>query len=255
MLETVKDSSGNVPPSIYMEIGDIYFSQGKDIKSAQATFEKVVSTYPTDPTTAQALLRIGDIYYQQKNYLKSREILSGISNRFPKQGRIIAQAQYLIAQSYEKQGQWDRAINEFESITTNFPTTIQALEVPLHIATYYLQQGNSKLAQTFYDKAIDQYQKLLEKYPKTQLELLALKYTARCYTLQNKWKESIETLDKIIAKYPQTSDAYEALLTQATIFEQKLNQKSKAKEIYSEILNRFPNNPSASDIKKKMESL
>jgi len=255
LLETVKDSSGSVPPSIYMEIGDIYFLQGNDIDSARAVFERVVLAYPTNPASAQALLRIGDIYYQRKNYQKSREVLSRISIQFPKRGQIIAQAQYLIAQSYEKQGQWDRAVNEFESITTNFPTTVQALEVPLHIATYYLQQGNPKLAQTFYDKAVSQYQKLLEKYPKTQLELMALKYTARCYTLQSKWKEGIETLDKIIDKYPQTSDAYEALRAQATIFEQKLNQKNKAKEVYSEILTRFPNNPSASEIKKRIEAL
>lgn len=255
ILETVADSSGEVPPSILMEVGNIYLSETNDANNARLAFEKLISKYPTNPLSAQALLRIGNIHYQGKNYLKARGVLSKISNEFPKQGKIIAQAQYLIAQSYEKEGRWDRAVNEFEWITTNLPATIQAMEVPLHIASYYQEQDDSKLAQTFYDKAINQYQKLLEKYPKTQTELLALKYTARCYTLQNKWEEGIKALQEIVDKHPQTVDAFEALLTQATIYEQKLNQREKAKEVYSTILSKFPKHPSTPQIRRKMENL
>jgi tetratricopeptide (TPR) repeat protein len=255
VLETIKDSSGAVPTSILLEIGDIYLLKGKDIDNAQLTFEKAISIHPNDTLTAQALLKLGHIYYEQKNYPKSRDILSSISKQFPKQGYVIAQAQYLIAQSYENEGSWDRAINEFEWITTNFPTAVQALEVPLHIAIYYQQHDNPKIAQTFYDKALEQYGELIRKYPKTQLELLAMKYTARCYTLQNKWEEAVKTLQGVSDKYPQTSEAFEALLTQATIYEQKLNQKEKAKETYSRILSGFPNHPSTAEIEKKMKSL
>ena len=255
VLETIKDSSGVVPTSILLEIGDVYLSGGKNTDNARLTFQKAISIHPNDSLTAQALLKLGHIYYQQKSYPKSRETLSKIAKQFPKQGRIVAQAQYLIAQSYENEGSWDRAINEFEWITTNFPTTIQALEVPLHIAVYYQQHDNIKIAQIFYDKALEGYQKLINKYPKTQLELLAMKYTARCYTLQNRWEEAIKALQGIADKYPQTSEAFEALLTQATIYEQKLKQKEKAKETYSRILSGFPNHPSAAEIEKKMKSL
>lgn len=255
VLETIKDSSEAIPTSILLEIGDIYLSGEKNMDNARLAFEKAISIHPNDSLTAQALLKLGHIYYEQRSYLKSRDILSSIAKQFPKQGYVIAQAQYLIAQSYENEGSWDRAINEFEWITTNLPITIQALEVPLHIAVYYQQHDNAKIAQTFYDKALEQYQELIRKYPKTQLEFLAMKYTAICYTLQNKWEEAIKALQEIADKYPQTSEAFDALKTQAAIYEQKLNQKAKAKEVYSKILSAFPNHPSAPEIEKKIKSL
>ena len=66
---------------------------------------------------------------------------------------------------------------------------------------------------------------------------------------------SIELLQKILTEYPDDILADDAFFTQADIYQNQLNNKEKAMEIYREFLNKFPGSVYAAEARKRFRLL
>ena len=239
ILESAKDSAGRTPGPVLLQIGNIYFDELKDEKNALMTFGRILESSADSSSQAEAQMKIGMIYFQKKDYSKAREELSKVKKFFPGVGRLIATSQYLIAQIYENNDEWDRALNEYDWLKINYPLTSEGLEAPLRIAAYY-QRENKSLAKEYFEKGFRHYDELLSKYKDKPFVPLIELQKSKLYLLQKDWKNSVESLQKIAGKYTGTDAGLRALLLLWRIYNTDLKDNVKSKEILDRIKTDYP---------------
>ena len=239
ILETAKDSTGQTPGSVLLQIGNIYFDYLKDEKNSLLTFSRVINSSPDSSSKAEAQMKIGMIYLQKKDYPRAKQELSRVQKLYPEAGRFIATSQYLIAQIYENTGEWERALNEYNWLMVNYPLTAEGLESPLKVAAYYLKE-NKALAKESFEKGIEHYDQLLNKYKDKPFAILVESQKAKLYTLQKEWDKAVSILLKMADKNPGTEAGLNSLLNLLRIYQQELKDERKYKEILARIETEYP---------------
>jgi tetratricopeptide (TPR) repeat protein len=239
ILETAKDSTGQIPGSVLLQVGNIYFDYLNDEKNSLLTFSRVINSSPDSSFKAEAQMKIGMIYLQKKDYPRAKQELSRVQKLYPEAGRFIATSQYLIAQIYENTAEWERALNEYNWLMVNYPLTQEGLEAPLKIAGYYLRE-NKTLASESFEKGIEHYDQLLNKYKDKPFTVLIEGQKARLYILQKEWDKAISILLKIAEKNPGTEIGLNSLLNLVRIYKLELKDERKYKEILARIETDYP---------------
>lgn len=239
ILETAQDSSGQIPASVLLQMGNIYYDELKDEKNALVTFRRVIDSSADSSSKAEAQMKIGMIYFQKKDYSKAKEELSRVKKFYPYETAFIATSQYLIAQSYEKRGEWERALNEYNWLMINNPLNPEGLEAPLGIVAYY-QRENPALTSESFEKGVEHYDKLLNKYKDKPFASLIETQKARLYILQKDWDKAIVSLQKVSEKYPGTDAGLNALLNLLRIYRLELKDERKLKEVFTRIETEYP---------------
>ncbi|HVP36814.1 MAG TPA: tetratricopeptide repeat protein [Terriglobales bacterium] len=239
ILESAKDSTGQTPPIVLLQIGNIYFDELKDEKSSLATFSRILDSNADSSSKAEAQMKTGMVYFQKKDYPKAKEVLSKVKKFFPSEGNFIATSQYLIAQIYENTGDWDRALNEYDWLKINYSLTPEGLEAPLRIVAYY-QKGDKTLANEYFEKEISYYEELQNKYKDKPFVSSIELQKSKLYLLQKDWKNAVPSLQKIAGKYPGTDAGLNALLLLWGVYKTDLKDEVKSKEILDRIKVDYP---------------
>jgi tetratricopeptide (TPR) repeat protein len=238
-LENSKDSTGQTPGSVLLQIGNIYFDEMKDEKDALAAFNRILDSSPDSSSKAEAQMKIGMIYFLKKDYSKAKGELSRVKKLYPREGDLIATCQFLIAQIYENTGEWDRALNEYDWLKINYPLTPEGLEAPLRIADYY-QRENKGLAKEYFEKGAEHYDGLISKYKDKPFVSSIELQKSKLYLLQQDWKNSVSSLQRIAGKYPGTNAGLNALLLLWRVYSMDLKDRVKSNEILNQIRADYP---------------
>jgi tetratricopeptide (TPR) repeat protein len=239
ILENTKDSTGQTPGPVLLQVGNIYFDELKDEKNALMTFGRILGSSADSSSQAEAQMKIGMVYFQRKDYSKAKEELSRVKKLFPGEGNLIATSQFLIAQIYENTDEWDRALNEYDWLKINYPLTPEGMEAPLRIAAYY-QRENKGLAQEYFEKGAEHYDGLLSKYKDKPFVPLIELQKSKLYLLQKDWKNAVTSLQKIAGKYTGTDAGLRALFLLWRIYNTDLKDNVKSKEILDRIKTDYP---------------
>ncbi|HNS12345.1 MAG TPA: tetratricopeptide repeat protein [Bacteroidia bacterium] len=87
------------------------------------------------------------------------------------------------------------------------------------------------------------YQSYVSKFPEDSASPEYLFKAADLALGVKKASEAMKSLSQLIEKYPNNNKASSALFMQAFINETVLDNKEKAKEIYSKFMNQYPDHP------------
>ena len=241
--------------NVMFTLGNIYHLQLHQPEKALDVFHRIIQKYPHDKNLGQVYLGIGGIYLAQKYYDKARDAFQSVLNNYRNDRNSCLQAQISIARTHELENNWNKALNEYNWAVENYPNTLASLEIPLYIAAYYQKGQQRDLARAAFENAIKQYQQVMDRNPETVLATIALDYIAACYTGLEKWQEASETLQSLTKQElpgPKLVDTY---LKLGTIYEEKLNEKEKAFEVYSTLLQKYPQLPNAQSLNEKTAKL
>jgi len=208
-------------------------------------FREITIRYPMWPNSAQAQFNIGQLYAMQGNLSKGRDEFYVILKDYPENKDMCAKALFMIAMSYEKGDDWPKALEAFNKITSGYPETGSALQVPVHIAEYYKLKGKNEEASAAYSAAIEKYRNVISKDPNTYAALAALALAVTCYAAQEKWNEAVDYLDSLVSSYGNLAIAPKALFVESIIYEQKLNMPDKAEINYKNIIEKYSDTPFA----------
>ena len=204
---------------------------------------KLVIGYPSWSNSAFAQLRIANLYNIQGKYDKALSEYKKVIENFPTSTAASAQALFAIATIYQRRDDEQTANKYFNRVQKEYPDTLVALNIPLYLARYYKSKGRIEKSNLAYDEAIQKYKAIIDEVPDEKEAILALDYLTRCYDDREKWDEAIVSLRSIIDRHPKSVSAQKALLIIAGIYEIKLKSKEKAKAVYQEIIDKFPNTP------------
>ncbi|MFA5317223.1 MAG: tetratricopeptide repeat protein [Dehalococcoidales bacterium] len=218
-------------------------------------FREITIRYPMWPNSSQAQFNIGQLYAMQGSLAKSREEFLAIPKDYPDNKDLSSRALYMVALTYESADDWSNALETLNKITSGYPDTGTALQVPVHIAEYLKLKGRNDEASAAYVAALDKYKKYITDDPKTYGALVAIDLIVTCYADQGKWDEALDYLNSLIAAHEDKLVAPKALFVAGAIYEQKTNQPDKAIQNYRRILEKYSNTPFAKLAGNQLEAL
>ncbi|MBN2009288.1 tetratricopeptide repeat protein [candidate division KSB1 bacterium] len=240
---------------VMLSLANTYQVQLKDAPNAIYFYDRLISSYPENPEIAKAYLGKGNIKLSQKLYNNARENFQAVLNMPRIDNNSAIQAQLAIASSYEMEGNWQKALNEYQWVINNFPKSLQSIQIPLYIADHYAKQNEVKLAQQSYENAIQQYQHTIDLYPNTPLAATAQDHMAMCYIRQEKWSDAIEALTNLSQTPIPPQSLVNTLLTLGSIYEEKLSDYANAISSFKAIITKFPDIPVAANINARIAKL
>jgi tetratricopeptide (TPR) repeat protein len=191
---------------------------------------------------------------ERENYDKARELLGAIVQKYRDQPALAAHAHELIARSYERQGQWEQALNDYRWLAKQYEGQPPALTAPLHIARYYTEQNNQVLAEKAYNEAVEYYQGIINKYPKSMVAALAQEQIANCFIVQRKWQEAVTATSKIAQILDNNVGRVSTYLLLGRIYE-TTDQRQLAAKVYAEFIKQFPQHPLVGSLEERVRRL
>ncbi|RMA97282.1 tetratricopeptide repeat protein [Hydrogenothermus marinus] len=197
-----------------LQLADVYFRKNK-VKKAISILEELVSK--NIPESEQALYKLGYYYYSLKDYEKAKDIFIKYILKYP-QGRFSIPIKQLLADIYEKNEEYEKAIKLYKQLP-------QTDETKYKLALLYFKAKD-------YFNAKKLFEDLYNRYPKYKNEIayylgkIALK-NENFELAKNYFKEAIKGSD-----YMKVAESYYLL---GNIYE-KLNDLDKALNSYINII-------------------
>jgi len=186
---------------------------------------------PTPILPAEELYSIGETRLAAKRYDEARVSLTKIVERHPTSS-YAARARFLMGETYYRDGDFDKAIREFETFLSFYPRHQIADLVQYRLAmSYYDQMKPVEQDQGLTQKALDQFRRLVKEYPESRYATEALAKTDLCrgrlaqkevwvasyYFTQGNPSNARQRLELVLRDYPRSLVVPEALFLLAEV--------------------------------------
>ena len=186
----------------------------------------------------QALPPASDLYAQgereleRNRYEDARTPFKKIVERHP-QSNYAPKARFLLGEAYFREGEWDKAIKEFETFLAFYPKHQIADLVQFRLAmSYYDQMKPVEQDQGITQKALDAFKKLVREYPESRYAADALAkvdicrgrlaqkelWVASYYLNQRNPAAARQRLENVVKDYARTLVIPEALFRLGEVY-------------------------------------
>lgn len=189
-------------------------------------------TRPTETILpADDLYSKGEDEFNRGRYEDARTDFRRIVERHP-DSSLAPRARFLIGEAYYREGEFDKAIKEFESFMAFYPGHLIADLVQYRLAmSYYDQMKPVEQDQGLTVKALEAFKKLVREYPQSRYAPDALAkidicrgrlaqkelWVANYYYNQGNIGAARQRLEGLLKEYPRTLVVPEALFLMAEI--------------------------------------
>ncbi len=232
-LNRLTDDVGTVDLTAQLRIADIYAEQLAEFDTALIRYEAIDAQLRGEDTVYRPLLdfRQAVAVLNQRRYQEARRRLVQLENEYPGFWRSTPAAQQAKARTFEREGNWERALAEYSFLIENQSNSEEAFQTILYLAERAEEQGNSAEANRWYERAEELFTRVAARSAGTAREASALYYKALMYRQQEQWEPAAETMEAIFARFPNTEPGRQAQLTAALIYRDRLNRPERADEL------------------------
>jgi TolA-binding protein len=249
LLETVKDSTGNIVDAAKGMIADLYFSRLDRKAEAVQMYQDLVGKTGDSSVIASSLVKLATIEFKNKRYDSGREYLHKLTGTFPQSTLLQIEAQQMLAQSFEDQGEYDRAKQEYLNLINGYPNTQQSLEAMMYLPDFFKKIGQPVLAEQWVSKTEEKLKDLAKNSGDRRVILIASSYLASFYAHNKMYDQAITQYLELRAQFPKSGQAADALLRVGMIYQFSKKDKVRALEAYKEFVKQYP----ASVVRKTIE--
>ncbi len=196
---------------------------------------------PTPILPPDELYSQGESELERRRYIEAREAFRKIVERHPNTS-WAPRARFLIGEAFYREGEFDKAVKEFDTFLSFYPRHQIADLVQYRLAmSYYDQLKPVEQDQGLTVKANEQFKKLVKEYPDSRYATDALAkidicrghlaqkevWVATYYFAQGNPSAARQRLEFVIKEYPRTLVIPEALYTLAEVnFVEGKNQEA-----------------------------
>ena len=217
-----------------------HVSPTRELEKTVNILKGFAARYPQSKLSVQADFTIAKLYLAKEEYDNARAHLNSLIDKYGKSGSFIAEAVFLIGNSYELQNQWETALKQYRKVMNDFPVTFRGVDIPMYIASYYKSKFQPERMIYALREAITHYKTLAEQYPDSLLSFHLNSLIAQCYVELKEWNNAANTLELTIDKYKGKFDVSASLMQMASIYDTWLNDRPKSKEILERIIREYP---------------
>ncbi|MDQ1318259.1 MAG: Tetratricopeptide repeat protein [Candidatus Poribacteria bacterium] len=176
----------------------------------------------------------GLVLFYAKQYKDAREALSKVINGADD---LSVKSAYFIAQSYQNEGAYTSAQNEYESLIKLYPKSEYAIDSQYWLAQCIWKSGRP-------DIAIVELVKFADNYPKSDLADDAEFQIAELYKEVGQYSKAVDAYGEIASKYPDGDFADDSMWNMGWCY-RKLNKKDKSAMVFQRLASQYPNSKSA----------
>lgn len=181
-----------------------------------------------------------------ENMFKNEDVLITEKNKTREEIERDVDTLFREGKKYYDIEDYDGAIDIWERIIQNYPTSKRLYEIRYSLANAY------EFSRRF-EKAIDQYQKVLGERPKGEIAIEALYRLAGCYAKLEKWAYAMEIYRDIIQRGRDKDDSLRAYFNMAQVYVRQ-DKLKRAVNIYRNIIKYFPNTQSEIEARFQLAS-
>jgi TolA-binding protein len=196
---------------------------------------RVIEIELIKPRTAkEALQQAYFKHFQEKDYQGAIEKYEEVIANFPSTEEA-AEAQLRIGNIYHwNLKQPEKAIQAYQKVISGYPNTPFAVEAEVRLGeVYHWVLGD-------YDRAIEQYREVVVKHPDSEMTPYAQLLIAEAYTGKGQYEEAAQAYRRVVDNYPKSEFAPEALARLGGIFFRKIKDLEVSKEIYERLISEYP---------------
>ena len=235
---TLASSTTTKRPEAMYGIGWSYYKQGNYSKAIEG-FEQLIASYPDNPMSFDARLRIGDAYFELKDYIRAEGSYRVVMRLYP-QTSGVDYAYYQLGQALFKQKDYSEAYKQFQLLIKTFPKSGLADDAQYALGWINFQRKE------FLD-AVGEFQKLESTYPESELVPRALYSTGDSYYNLKKYQEAIKAYRKLVSRYPKSSYVADALTGEQYCLE-ALGKHREAAEVMDNYVKSNPTSPTDEEL-------
>ncbi len=204
----------------------------------EKNLSKIIRRFPNSAVTRRAYMNLATLYMEKKDYKEAISLADTILDRYYDDKAIASRAQFIKAKSYELKGPWSKALKEYEILKTRYLDTPFGLQVLLHVAQYYKNNGDTAEAMKAYEEAVRSYSNIALNYRGQLLGYAAASILVETYTQLDRWTEAGNMVQDIIRDYPSDVTYMQQIPKIEDIFVKNLKQPAKAVALYKDIINK-----------------
>ncbi len=195
----------------------------------------------------------GEFELNRRRYEDARTHFKRIVERHP-ESSLAPRARFLMGEAFYREGEFDKAIKEFEAFMSFYPRHMIADLVQYRLAmSYYDQMKPVEQDQGLTQKALDHFKRLVKEYPESRyapdalakIEIgrgrLAQKelWVAHYYYNQGNLGAVRQRLEVILKDFPRTLVVPETLFLLAEVDSQE-GLVDKARETFRRLVEEYP---------------
>ncbi|MDZ7290813.1 MAG: tetratricopeptide repeat protein, partial [candidate division KSB1 bacterium] len=186
--------------------------------------------YPDARETAEAWRLMGEANLALRQFAAAREAYETFEIRYPAHP-AIEQVQLRLAESFEKQGDYQSAAFNYQRFVFFHPKSEKAPEAQYRAAVMWLRTGDQ-------DKAREALYRLLEDYPGSDYRLPGHLLLVQSFESSGDTKRALEEAERLIRSFPQNDLTPQAYFTRARL-QEAVGQFQLAESGYLELVARF----------------
>lgn len=258
----------NRTASIIAELADLEAFYLKDLNKAIALLDETIN-YPMIDRDVQsrAKLSLGDFYLVKGERWEATLLYSQVDKLY-KDDALGHEARFKNAKLAYYFGDFDWAKAQFDVLKASTSKLISndAIDMSVFImdntgldsttaALNIYAQAELLVFQNRYDAAFIKLDSIDMLFPKHALADDVLYLRAQIYKKLRQYDKAIAAYNKIITEYKEDIRADNALFEMAELYETRLNDKSKAKELYEKLFTDFSNSTLAVEARKRFRNL
>jgi TolA-binding protein len=175
-------------------------SAGDDDTETNA-LRQIMARYPNGSYTERAVLLAAQ-HLGQKFPSRARELFCSV-RQAATNSPLLPQIQLAIARTYEEEGQWDQAIQQYDEWLLNFTGHVAQAR-----AEYFRARANDEAGHQ--TNAFQQFTNLIGRFPTSEYAPLAQWWVADYYYGQDKPQEAESNYRLVFQNWPSSSLAYPA---------------------------------------------
>jgi outer membrane protein assembly factor BamD len=223
---------------------------------------------PPERFDAEKAFQLANEQLENKEYEKARAGFLEVRNRDLSK-KFAPLAQLKIADSYQKEEQYDIAVVEYRKFLDNYPDFQYAPYAQYQIAMIYFNQIESpERGYGGAAKALEEFKRMKTLYPRNPYKEIIELRVQQCknliadyeylvgefYFKKGSYKAALGRFEGLIENYPDYG--YTAKVLYYTgIAHKGLAQREKAQKYFTQVIKQYPNTTFAADAQEELASL
>lgn len=253
---------------IVAELADLEAFYLKNLEKASALLEELIDFPMVDKETqSRAKLSLGDFYLIKGERWEATLLYSQV-DKYYKEGDILGhEARFKNAKLSYFFGDFDWAKTQFDVLKASTSKLISndAIDMSVFIIDNTQDSITEPLEmyaaaellvfQNRFDEAFVKLDSIKAEFPEHSLDDDVYYLKAQIYKKQRDYPKAITAFEKILEKHKEEIRADNALFEMAEIYELRLDQKDKAKELYEKLFTEFTDSSLAVEARKRFRIL
>ncbi len=199
---------------------------------------------------ARSGMELAKMAAQAGNAEEAVRLYASVRDGYSYDRDLVVDSTLSIAEIRELSGDWDGAVEAYESLMSDWQPAGSGTEIPdarilrspIRIATGYVARGDEVLGSRWFGRARDYYESCVARWPGSPTTALAMSFRAETFLMEQRWSDAVAAYEELDRDYGNDANRPGIWLTLADTYANRLGRWATARSYYLKVLESYPDN-------------